>query len=180
MSSNNEKLHVIIVGGGIAGLAAARFIREHHNVTVYERAGPDAATGGHGISLFPNSVKLLNTIGFDRDRAGAVSCSGFRSYTKGGELKADMEVDFVDRYGSNSLTLKRSDFRDELFRLATAPAEELGVALNPVKTVFYNGAVQVDPQTGEVTLSDGTKDVGDVVVGKCHDKESSIRSIILT
>lgn len=165
MDSTNQNLHVIIVGCGIAGLAASRFLREHHDVTIYERAGADAATGGHGISLFPNSVKLLDNIGFDRERAGAVVCGGYRSYTKTGKMKTDVKVDFLDRYGANSLTMKRSDFRDELYRLGTAPAIELGIAVNDVKTVFHNGAVDLNPETGEVTLADGSKDVGDVVIG---------------
>lgn len=167
MDSTKANLHVIVIGCGIAGLAATRFIREHHRVTIYERAGQDAATGGHGISLLPNAVKLLDTVGFDRDRAGAVTCCGYRSYTKDGKMKADVEVDFLNRYGANSLTMKRSDFRDELYRLATAPATELGIAVNQVKAVFHNGAVNVDPETGEVTLADGSKDVGDVVISTC-------------
>ncbi|KAK7421590.1 hypothetical protein QQX98_002057 [Neonectria punicea] len=164
MDSTTQNLHVIIVGCGIAGLAAARFVREHYNVTIYERAGVDAATGGHGISLFPNSVKLLDNIGFDHERAGAVVCGGYRSYTKTGQLKSDVKVDFLDRYGANSFTMKRSDFRDELYRLGTAPAAELGFAVNPVKTVFHNGVVDLNPETGEVTLEDGSKDMGDVVI----------------
>lgn len=43
-----------------------------------------------------------------------------------------------------------------------------------MKTVFHNGAVKVDPETGEVTLTDGTKDVGDVVVGKSYDALSNV------
>ncbi|KAH7009917.1 FAD binding domain protein [Ilyonectria destructans] len=145
MDSTKTNLHVIVIGCGIAGLAATCLIRERHPVTIYERAGQDVATGGHGISLFPNAVKLLDTIGFNH-----------------GKMKSDVEVDFLNRYGVNSLTMKRSDFRDELYRLATAPATELGIAVNPVKTIFHNGAVDVDPDTGEVTLADGSKDVGDV------------------
>ncbi|KPM36934.1 hypothetical protein AK830_g9635 [Neonectria ditissima] len=178
MDSTPQNLHVIIVGCGIAGLAAARFLRENHDVTIYERAGADAATGGHGISLFPNSVKLLNNVGFDCDRAGAVVCGGFRSYTKTGKMKTEMEVDFLDRYGANSLTMKRFDFRDELYRLGTAPASELGVAVNPVKTVFHNGAVDLNPEIGEVTLADGSKDAGDVVI-VADGVHSRLRSHVL-
>ena len=39
-----DKLHVVVVGGGLAGLATALFLgRRHHTVTVIERDGPVAA-----------------------------------------------------------------------------------------------------------------------------------------
>lgn len=83
-------------------------------------------------------------------------------------MKTDVEVDFLNRYGANSLTMKQSDFRDELYRLASAPAIEFGIAVNPVKTIFHIDAVDVDLDTGEVTLANGSKDVGDVVISKCR------------
>lgn len=166
MPAHTTKLRVIIIGSGLAGLAAARVIREKHDVIIYEQAGPDAATGGQGISLSPNSVQILDSIGFDRDRAGAVVSSGYRSFDKDGQMRLDMEIDFVARYGADLLTFKRSDFRDELFRLATAPPDELGAKLNPVKTVFNNGAIDLDPETGTVTLKDGSMDKADCVIGK--------------
>lgn len=158
------KLRVIIVGSGLAGLAAARVVREHHNVIIYERAGPDAATGGQGISLAPNAVKILESVGFDRARAGGVVTSGYQSYNKDGQLRVDFDVDFHARYGADALTFKRSDFRDELLRLATASADELGSSVNSVKAVFNNGVVEIDAEEGTVVLQDGSTDKGDVVI----------------
>ncbi|ODM21916.1 hypothetical protein SI65_02760 [Aspergillus cristatus] len=116
-------LQLAIIGSGLAGLAAARILREHHEVTVYERGGPDAATGGQGICLFSNGIKILQTMGFDRDRAGAVPCHGYRTFDKDGKLVKDFPVDFKGKYGADTMAMKRSDFRDELLRLATAPSE---------------------------------------------------------
>ncbi|KAK7429440.1 hypothetical protein QQZ08_004032 [Neonectria magnoliae] len=64
--------------------------------------------------------------------------------------------------------MKRSDFGDELYRLGTAPPAELGFDVNPVKTVLHNGVVDLNPETGEVTSKDGSKDVGDVVIVQCN------------
>lgn len=170
MAAYTRKLQAIIVGSGLAGLATARIIRESHDVTIYEKAGPDAATGGQGISLSPNAIRILDSIGFDRERAGAVISSGYRSFDKDGHMRVDLEVDFVARYGADLLTFKRSDFRDELFRLAMASTDELGTPLNPVKFVSNNGVVDINPLEGTVTLADGSIVQGDVVIGKSNER----------
>ena len=55
-------MKVCVVGAGIAGLATAvAFARLGADVVIYER--PDAATAGAGISLFPNGLRALATIG---------------------------------------------------------------------------------------------------------------------
>lgn len=112
---NNEiRLKVIIVGSGLAGLAAARILREHHRVTVYERGDEAVATGGQGIIIAPNAVKILESIEYDRERAGAVPIYGIRTYNKAGEMQDDVDMDLKPRFGADCLAQKRPDFRDEL------------------------------------------------------------------
>lgn len=71
------KLNIIIVGSGLAGIAAASTLREHHNVTIYERGSQDVATGGQGLSIYPDAEKILKTVGFSADRASAVSSAAY-------------------------------------------------------------------------------------------------------
>lgn len=159
-------LQIAIIGSGLAGLAVARILREHHEVTVYERGGPDIATGGQGICLFSNGIKMLQTMGFDRDRAGAVPCHGFRTFDKDGMLVKDFPVDFEGKYKAETMTMKRSDFRDELLRLATAPSEKLGIQGSPAKMVFNTSVVDVEPDEGLVVFKDGSTIQADVVIGE--------------
>ncbi|PWN37051.1 FAD/NAD(P)-binding domain-containing protein [Meira miltonrushii] len=64
---------VIIVGGGIAGLAAGAFLRERTNFTIeiYERGGPIDLTDNsprrddYGIAVAPNGVACLKLLGMD-------------------------------------------------------------------------------------------------------------------
>ncbi|PVH92181.1 FAD binding domain protein [Periconia macrospinosa] len=161
---SDSKLKVIVIGSGIAGLAAASVLREHHVVTVYERGDRQFATGGQGMCVFPNGVNILLSRGFDPYHAGGVPCKGYRSFNKSGELVEDFPIDFRGRYGADMLMMKRSDLRDELMRTATASASELGVNGDPARVVFNTSVVDLDPDASLITLSDGSIVEGDVVI----------------
>ncbi|MBB5953959.1 2-polyprenyl-6-methoxyphenol hydroxylase-like FAD-dependent oxidoreductase [Saccharothrix tamanrassetensis] len=63
---------VVVVGGGIAGLAAAVALdRSGRRVTVLERA-PEFTDVGAGLSLWPNAMHALDALGL----AGAVAARG--------------------------------------------------------------------------------------------------------
>lgn len=160
------RLRVTIVGSGIAGLTAARILRENHHVTVYERGSAAITTGGQGIIIAPNGVKILETIGYDRNHSGAVPIYGIQIYDKEGNAGEDVEMDLKPRFGADCLALKRSDFAEELLRLATAPSAELGIGGEPARIVFGKAVVDLDAEEGVITLSDGSTVDADVVVGK--------------
>ncbi|KAL7621839.1 hypothetical protein AAE478_007339 [Parahypoxylon ruwenzoriense] len=164
MASEDQQLSVIVVGSGLAGLAAARILREKHQVTVYERGEPSVATGGQGVANFPNAVKILYDMGFDASRTGSVAIQGFRTLDKHANLVYDTEFPFQEKYGSPCLSHMRVDFRAELLRLATAPSKDLGIGGEPAEVVFKNGAKDIDPEAGEITLDDGSKAKADVVI----------------
>ncbi|XXG96190.1 hypothetical protein Hte_002471 [Hypoxylon texense] len=164
MADEDRQLSVIVVGSGLAGLAAARILREKHQVTVYERGEPSTATGGQGIANFPNAIKIMRQMGFDPDRTGSVLIQGFRTLDKHGNLIFDTEFPFQEKYGAPAMSHMRVDFRTELLRLATAPSKELGIGGEPAKIVFNNGAKDVDGEAGQVTLDDGTKVKADVII----------------
>lgn len=160
-----SKMNIIIIGSGLANHGAASVLREHHNVAVYERGGPEAATGGQGNCLFSNGVKVLQKMEFDADRSGGVPCHGYRLFDKAGKRLKDFPIDFKGSYGADTLTMKQSDFRAELLRLATAlPAD--GIKGEPVRMVFNTAVVDVDPEAASVTLGDGSIVQGDVVISK--------------
>lgn len=166
MGGETQPLNIIIIGSGLAGLAAARVLREKHRVTVYERHEPSTATGGQGIANFPNAIKIMRQLGFDAARTGSVPIQGFRTLDKRANLVYDSEFPFEERFGAPALSHMRVDFRTELLRLATAPSGELGIGGEPARVVFRNGGRDVDAEAGEVVLDDGTRDRADVVIGK--------------
>ncbi|KAL9617656.1 MAG: hypothetical protein Q9160_007573 [Pyrenula sp. 1 TL-2023] len=166
MSNNDVSLKVLIIGSGLAGLTAARILREHHDVTVYERGNAAVATGGQGILIAPNGVKILESVGFNRNRAGAVPIQGVRTYDKEGNVLEDVGLDLTARFGAEYMAMKREDFREELLRLVTEDSGSLGIGGKPAKMVFDMAVVGLDPEEGVLTLSDGSRVAGDVVVGE--------------
>ncbi|CRK48636.1 hypothetical protein BN1723_008129 [Verticillium longisporum] len=161
------KLRVIIVGSGLASLAAARVLREQHQVTVYERGDHAVATGGQGICIFPNGVKVLEAHGYDRTRTKAVVQTGHRAYDKHGNLKHDDETDFMIQYGADVLQHLRSDLRNELYRLATAASKDLNIRGEPATLNFNAAVTDMDPDLGKVTLSDGSSAEADKIGLSC-------------
>ncbi len=121
MAANETRLRVAVVGAGIAGLAAVRILREKHHVTVYERGEPSVATGGQGIANFPNSTRILESIGFEYKRAGSVEIGGWRSVDKDGKCLHSSEYDMRERYGAPLVSHMRVDFRTELCESSSEP-----------------------------------------------------------
>ncbi|KAI0973478.1 FAD binding domain protein [Xylaria arbuscula] len=166
MTSNQPRLRVAIVGSGIAGLAAARILRERHDVTVYERGEPSVETGGQGIAAFPNGTRILESMGFDYERAGSIEIAGWNSFDKHGKFLNSYDYDMRERYGAPFVCHMRVDFRKELLRLATAPAEDLCIEADaaPATLMWNNSAVDLDADAGNVTLQDGSVVETDIVI----------------
>jgi salicylate hydroxylase len=74
------QLEVLIVGGGIAGLAAAIALsRAGHNVTVLEKSS-FKREAGFIINLGSNATAILNTFGFDFSKSRAVDCASVSDF----------------------------------------------------------------------------------------------------
>ena len=60
------KKRIAIIGSGIAGLTAANLFKMNSDfeVMVYEKEKILSLEEGYGIQLAPNSVSILNKIGF--------------------------------------------------------------------------------------------------------------------
>jgi salicylate hydroxylase len=161
-------LNVTIIGGGIAGALAARVLREQHNVTVLERS-TDPAEVGAAINVGPNGTRILAKLNFDLKRTGSIPVGNLRTWNKAGEMVGDTETDYEKEYGSPWLFQHRADLRSEFLRLATAPGEELGLKGNPAEVRYGSKAVDLDVESGMVTLEGGDKIEADLVIGEQRD-----------
>ncbi|MGW4094321.1 FAD-dependent monooxygenase [Nocardia sp. NPDC004750] len=152
---------VVIVGGGIGGLATAvAFLRQGLRVEVLER-GAEIAEVGAGLSLWPNALRALDVLGLgDAVRARAVEegAAGIRDRTGRWLTRIDAEK-LRAAYGS-PIMLHRADLVDILRSAIPAEALRTGVTV---------AEARVD---GTVVHSAGTSS-GDVVVGA-----DGIRSVV--
>lgn len=111
---------VIVVGGGIGGLAAALVLsRNGHEALVLERS-PEFAELGAGIQLAPNAFRALEHLGVtDEARARAVFITDLRLMdgVNGGEItRLDLRGEFLRRYGQPYAVVHRGDLYEPLLR----------------------------------------------------------------
>ncbi|MGI5219104.1 FAD-dependent monooxygenase [Nocardia sp. CA-290969] len=154
-------LRVVVVGGGIGGLAAAAFLhRAGIDVAVYEQA-PQLGEVGAGLVVSPNAVRLLRRLGhLDRFLDTAVELETaweFRRWQDGSVLSSEqMSGRCAQLYGENAYVSHRADLL-EAIRAAVPPG-----LLNLGKR-----CTGIDAGTDKVGVhfEDGTSVEADVVVG---------------
>ena len=111
-------------------------------------------------------MKILREFGFDVNRAAMVPNDSFRMLSHKGEEMMNELFNYKERFGEDEWSGKRSDLRGELFRLATAPSEQLRIQGQPARVIPNAPVVGVDPAEGSVTLEDGSIFEADVVISK--------------
>ncbi|EPQ32127.1 uncharacterized protein PFL1_00324 [Pseudozyma flocculosa PF-1] len=175
ISKSSPRLKVTVVGAGIAGLATARALREHHDVVILETSRLKTETGA-AIGTGPNASRIL--LGWGVDLAKLESPDGRRiiEFNKQGDVLQDIKLDMHKTYGAPFLLNHRIALHRELKRLATS--EDAGIPGKPAKLLTASKVVAVDCDTATVTLEDGSQIQGDVVVGADGIK-STVRDAVL-
>lgn len=111
----------IIVGGGIAGLVAARgLLQLGWDVTIYEQA-PSFEPVGAGITLAPNAVRALDWLGLGQElraKSAALGEAAIRDKTGRWLLKQRVE-EVEERFGAPSFALHRAEMQEMLLRAAS-------------------------------------------------------------
>ncbi|OXV05236.1 hypothetical protein Egran_06996 [Elaphomyces granulatus] len=156
-------MKVIIVGGGIAGLAAAIGLRRAgHRVQIFERSSFVGETGA-GINICPNASKVLLAWGFNTTRARFILGRG-RQVIRADNLQAVTEMDFdgyLSKYGAPLYLANRVDLHNELKLLAT---QEEGPG-SPAEVFLCSDVVEYDTEAGTITLADLSVHQADLIVG---------------
>lgn len=157
--SSSIVLHVIIVGGGLCGLATAIAVSlAGHKVTVFE-AADRVHPFGSGLQSSPNGTRLFSKWGLDEILEPAVSVPKWlQIHSVNGTLlsrRDNLSDSNALQHGSPLWTFHRVDLQAGLLRRAN----ELGVRIH-----FSSPVTDLDSLSPTIQLANGAKHHGDLVV----------------
>ena len=174
MSEHATSTDVLVVGGGMAGLAGALALRANGaEVTLVERA-PEFGEVGAGLQMAPNASRVLKRWGL-LEKALEIGVQPkhlvFRDAVTGEELtRQSLAGEFEERYGAPYVVIHRSD----LHRVLLEACQEAGVRL--VNDVFVESVETVDGR-GVAHTAAGVDYEADVVIG-ADGLKSTLRTVV--
>ncbi|KAJ0291014.1 hypothetical protein COL922a_014265, partial [Colletotrichum nupharicola] len=170
-------LSVIIVGGGIAGLAAAIALRKDgRQITILEQS-PISAEIGATISLQPNASRIVEQqwgLASALRERGSMVDEAFEVYNLDGELQMRIPLSTTEKYGAERMMYHRADLHAVLKERAMG-AEVPG---KPAELKTSTRVVNCDPEKGTVELADGEMLSADLIVGADGIKSAIRRNIL--
>ena len=128
MSRSTGAVHV--VGAGIGGLATAVALqRQGLPVVVYDRA-PELTSVGAGLSLWPNAVLALESLGLTGIRGATIPRGGAGLYRWDGEPLVTAAGEAIEqRYGAPLVLLHRAELQRALLDALAPGSLRLGETL---------------------------------------------------
>lgn len=152
-TTRDKDADVVVVGGGIGGLAnALALTRAGHRIRVLERA-PAFAEVGAGLQMAPNATRVLREWGLlDRVVAAGVVPRRlvFKDAVDGRELThVDLGPAFVERFGAPYVVIHRSDLLSILADACYAAGVEMVTSTTVDDVVLGPGSATALSSTGE-------------------------------
>ncbi|KAJ4984579.1 hypothetical protein SVAN01_09901 [Stagonosporopsis vannaccii] len=162
--SSPTPFRIIIVGGGIAGLAAAIALRkDDRHITILEQSRLSTEIGAT-ISLQPNATRIIQQVwGLDNlleDSRGIVD-HGFRVYNVHGRKVDEIPLHSKTQYGADRIMWHRQDLHAYLRKTAIDVNREG----RPAVLRTSARVSQCDCDEGRVILEDGEILEADLVIG---------------
>ena len=163
MTGSSASAEVVIVGGGIGGLALALAVAAHgHQAVVLERQ-PEFAELGAGIQLAPNGLHALDRLGVGAVVRSTASPMRELLFMDGvtGERVTGMPLTegYQRRFGSPYVVVHRAELHS---RLLDACRADPGISLRPGAPV--TGYSQTATRATAL-LENGERVTGDAVIG---------------
>ncbi|MGL5941140.1 MAG: FAD-dependent urate hydroxylase HpxO [Waterburya sp.] len=159
-------LKVIIIGSGMAGLAAGIAMRQvGYEVEIYEKTRK-LRPAGAGISLWSNGIKVLNKLGLGKEVAaigGEMNRMEYRNHQ--GEILNNVNLmPLVEQVGQRPYPVSRTDLQQMMLTAFGEADVRMGMRCVEVKQ---------DAESATAIFEDGSTATGDVIVGA-----DGIRSVV--
>ncbi len=148
-------MRVLIVGGGIGGMATAIALAQAGLVPVVLEQASELNELGSGIGMHANAMRVLTALGADEfvRRSGVRIDSGeWRRIDDGERIFVQEFSAMADRYGDVYVCMHRADLHESLWRLV--PSEQIRLDARVVAVEEDDDAVTVRLQTGERVRGD--------------------------
>ncbi|GAA5984663.1 hypothetical protein JCM10908_003448 [Rhodotorula pacifica] len=157
-NADSSQLDIVIIGAGIAGLAAATALR-HHNVTVFEQSRLKEEVGA-AIHLGPNAAKIALAWGMQLENLNSPETQWYHELGHDGKTHFKVPIFARKEFAAPWLLNHRVDLHNELRRLATTEDGEG----KPATVRTASRVVDIDAEAGVVRLADGETIQADVIV----------------
>ncbi|MBO0865135.1 MAG: FAD-dependent monooxygenase, partial [Mycobacterium sp.] len=168
LTHRQERLRVLVVGGGVAGISIARgLLRDGHDVTIFERR-PNMTAGGGAVTIWSNGATVLEQLGVDMDGAGQL-LSTVQIMTSTGRRVATLDVGaLAHRLGAPVRMVPRRVLLERL--LDGMPDERIRCGSRAVEVVSTRDGVRV-------AFDDGSTADGDLLIG-ADGQHSIVRNVV--
>ena len=153
------KKKIAIIGAGIAGLTLANLIKKNsdHDFMLYEKQESLSLDEGYGIQLSTNSIKILNTIGFNKiDNNKIFHPIGVDFYNIQNKKICELDLTQFNTVENKYTTLQRSTLIEFLKDNVYTQHLRFGKKIKEVSELKGKVLIKFD---------DNTNDLVDMVVG---------------
>jgi FAD-dependent urate hydroxylase len=159
-------LKAIIIGSGMAGLAAGIAMRQAgYEVEIYEKT-KKLRPAGAGISLWSNGIKVLNKLGLGKEVAaigGEMNRMEYRNHN--GEVLNNVNLmPLVEQVGQRPYPVSRTDLQQMMLTAFGEADVRMGMRCVEVKQ---------DADSATAIFEDGSTITGDLIIGA-----DGIRSVV--
>lgn len=164
VNTTSPRLRVAIIGGGIAGLAAAGFLRKHpqYIVTVYELRSEDWKESSAALGLQTNGTSIVEQLGITRKEICGDTGSGYRTYNIREEQMSTGRVAFRSDGETGFWFVHRQDLKDALLRRV----KDIDGEGEPIQVVYDSRIVEIEPELGILKFADRPSVEVDLIIGK--------------
>lgn len=166
-TTSPSKLRVAVIGSGIAGLAAAAFLRKlpQFIITVYELRSADCKESSAALGLQTNGTSIVEQLGITREEVRGVIGAGYRTYNIREEPMSTGKVAFPADGETGFWFVHRQDLKDALLRRVVSEDEEG----EPIQVVYDCQIVEIDPEAGMVKFANRSSVEMDLIIGKSNE-----------